>query len=254
MRPQLKKIEQGFPRDNAGHMLAYLLPGHDSNNDSKRNLLKKAAAIAVPEIYKKAYNEWQRYVGDARWASAKAKLTHRLFLGLGESTVLETHVTLHRVYGVPYLPGSALKGLTRAYAESLVDGSDGFLSPLQIRWLFGSDNDGSAAGNLDFQDGWWMPGSADTPLHLEVDTPHHPKYYSTRGDTPATDFDDPNPITHLAVQGGFFLSIACERVDRLAADLALAILRQGLLNWGIGGRVNADYGRFGSVVANSPST
>jgi CRISPR-associated protein Cmr6 len=40
----------------------------------------------------------------------------RVIVGLGAESVLETSIRLHRVYGFPILPGSALKGLTRAYA------------------------------------------------------------------------------------------------------------------------------------------
>jgi CRISPR-associated protein Cmr6 len=40
----------------------------------------------------------------------------RFVVGLGRESVLETGFTFHHVYGFPYLPGSALKGLTQAYA------------------------------------------------------------------------------------------------------------------------------------------
>lgn len=40
----------------------------------------------------------------------------RLVVGLGADSVLETAITLHRIYGFPIIPGSALKGLTRTWA------------------------------------------------------------------------------------------------------------------------------------------
>jgi CRISPR-associated protein Cmr6 len=40
----------------------------------------------------------------------------RLTVGLGRESVLETGFTFHRIYGFPYIPGSALKGLTQAWA------------------------------------------------------------------------------------------------------------------------------------------
>lgn len=39
----------------------------------------------------------------------------RLIVGLGSTSVLETSIRLHHIYGVPYIPSSALKGLLRAY-------------------------------------------------------------------------------------------------------------------------------------------
>lgn len=45
-----------------------------------------------------------------------ANLEGRLAIGLGQTTVFETGLTLHHLYGVPIIPGSAVKGVTRAYA------------------------------------------------------------------------------------------------------------------------------------------
>lgn len=40
----------------------------------------------------------------------------RVIVGLGAESVLETSIRLHRIYGFPIIPGSALKGLARSYA------------------------------------------------------------------------------------------------------------------------------------------
>lgn len=44
----------------------------------------------------------------------------RMVIGLGGEHVLETSMTLHHVYGVPYIPGSAVKGMVRHYFISEV--------------------------------------------------------------------------------------------------------------------------------------
>src|SRR5579872_4123075 len=46
----------------------------------------------------------------------------RMVVGLGGESVLETDLTLHHLYGIPFIPGSALKGLTRSYVTSEVEG------------------------------------------------------------------------------------------------------------------------------------
>lgn len=46
----------------------------------------------------------------------KAKPVWRFVVGLGAAHVLETSITLHRLFGLPIIPGSALKGVARAYA------------------------------------------------------------------------------------------------------------------------------------------
>ncbi|WP_223211980.1 type III-B CRISPR module RAMP protein Cmr6 [Thermococcus henrietii] len=54
----------------------------------------------------------------------------RLVAGLGDESVYETSIRLLRNYGVPYIPGSALKGVTKAWAvemmTELLGGADGF--------------------------------------------------------------------------------------------------------------------------------
>lgn len=43
------------------------------------------------------------------------KLQWRLIVGLGASHPQETSMTLHHIFGIPYIPGSALKGSSRHY-------------------------------------------------------------------------------------------------------------------------------------------
>jgi CRISPR-associated protein Cmr6 len=48
--------------------------------------------------------------------SFAAEPDYRLVLGFGTEHVLETNLCLHRIYGFPIIPGSAVKGITRARA------------------------------------------------------------------------------------------------------------------------------------------
>ncbi|MGQ9463871.1 MAG: hypothetical protein ACUVTP_12705 [Candidatus Fervidibacter sp.] len=47
----------------------------------------------------------------------KAEPVWRFVVGLGAAHVLETSITLHRIFGLPIIPGSALKGAAKAYAQ-----------------------------------------------------------------------------------------------------------------------------------------
>lgn len=59
-----------------------------------------------------------------RWDAMTSHAAHRfegqlegaMVVGLGGESVLETAISLHPISGLPYIPGSALKGITRAYA------------------------------------------------------------------------------------------------------------------------------------------
>ncbi len=46
----------------------------------------------------------------------EAKPVWRFVVGLGAAHVLETDITLHRIFGLPIIPASGLKGAARAYA------------------------------------------------------------------------------------------------------------------------------------------
>ena len=39
----------------------------------------------------------------------------RMVIGLGNESVYETSMILHHIYGIPYIPGSAIKGVVRSY-------------------------------------------------------------------------------------------------------------------------------------------
>ena len=49
---------------------------------------------------------------------------YRFISGLGGAHVLETGLTLHPLYGFPFLPASGVKGLARSYAEKIDDAPD----------------------------------------------------------------------------------------------------------------------------------
>jgi CRISPR-associated protein Cmr6 len=51
------------------------------------------------------------------------KIDWRLIVGLGDECVHETSITLHHVYGIPYIPASAIKGVVRNWIITEVFGA-----------------------------------------------------------------------------------------------------------------------------------
>lgn len=71
-------------------------------------------------LYASYFELYRNLVGSG--TTFRMRTGTRLVVGLGSAGVYETSITLHRNYGVPYIPGSAMKGVTRAYAiEMLAD-------------------------------------------------------------------------------------------------------------------------------------
>ena len=111
--------------------------------------------------------------------------------GLGNEHPLENGFSFLSPYGLPYLPGSGVKGVIRRAAEELLSGewnedAQGW-SAEAIRTLFGPGEDDAdrdsnpLQGVLRFWDVFPTPPTAilnDKPLlSVEIMTPHHSSYY-----------------------------------------------------------------------------
>jgi len=87
----------------------------------REHILRMAERLEVKELVK-AVN--RRYSSLLKWykqrgfevRSFEAVPEWRFVVGLGAAHVLETGISLHRIFGIPIIPGSGLKGAARAYA------------------------------------------------------------------------------------------------------------------------------------------
>ncbi|HLY31600.1 MAG TPA: type III-B CRISPR module RAMP protein Cmr6 [Ktedonobacterales bacterium] len=177
-----------------------------------------------------------------------AKSSGRVIVGLGGPSPLDTDMTLHHVYGLPYLPGSALKGLTHAYAEHTGQSED------DIKRIFGTTNGGGAVIFFDA-----IPGVGLT-IDLDIMNPHYPDYYQDTGNqTPPSDDQSPIPIFFLTVKNSAFHFAVAPRPgapekaasagqtgdrEKSDAEIAACWLRDALEHEGIGGKTSSGYGRF----------
>ena len=221
-------------------------------SEARKSLFDRLCGTTSPEPYKLAFQRWQEAVqAMPNAASQIMKAKGRLIVGLGGEGVLETGLTLHHTYGMPFIPGSALKGLSRHYAEQVLgitapkDSSkslDQLSEPEKHhRVLFGTTDD---AGYITFMDALYVPGTApdDCPLVLDTITTHHPNYYTGGATQWPWDFDDPNPVSFISVRGSFLVAVSGPNKEW--ADLALKVLQQALEDYGVGGKTSSGYGRL----------
>lgn len=208
----------------------------------------------------------------------------RLIVGLGGESVLETALTLQFITGLPYIPGSALKGLCRHYAlltltalgaselkqtpsptplqeldEALVSLEwdaefQQSLAEKQIiqeaddfRAIFGSTDYGGICIFFDAIIAE-LPESGFL-FEPDVMTPHFGEYYTSNGSKPPADNDSPNPIHFLTVAAGtrFAFAIGLRHPyqrETRLADQAAQWLKQALHEMGIGAKTAAGYGVF----------
>lgn len=240
-----KLFGAGAPRReaNAGLWLNKYL--QDQDRDGSRLEVMKEVVEYVPEpsVYRAAFARWEKLLVDDYQAQTRpARVKGRMIVGLGNESVLETSICLHRTYGVPYIPGSALKGLTANYAHQRL--SEDWQKGGKFHTIVFGDTDD--AGYLTFFDAWYLPGTGfgRKALHPDVITVHHPKYYQG-GDTPS-DTDDPNPVPFLSATGTYLLALAAPAFEGQTRwiDMTFQILAEALEHFGIGAKTSSGYGRM----------
>jgi CRISPR-associated protein Cmr6 len=239
--------------------LRVLSPETEQDKNAIRDLLVDACRTAVPEGYARAF-ERRRQMLQALDGGVEGGITRvweaeaqgRLIVALGTQALRETNIALLHTWGVPCIPGSALKGLASATAHrhgrapawnkageaKLEQGAD-------HKVLFG---DTTSAGYVVFHDAWWIPEGATTlPLELDVMTVHHAEYYGGGNAAPA-DWDEPTPVGFLTAQGTYLVALSGpeEWVMRAGEWLKLGLEREG-----IGAKTQAGYGRM--TLARKPS-
>lgn len=141
--------------------------------------------------------------------------------GLGMEHPLENGFAFLDPYGLPYLPGSGVKGVLRAAARELAsgdwDGNEGWEKEYKyIPALFGSEpgEDSLERGALTFWDVIpQLPAnklSKKVEMRVDVMTPHQTHYYQG-GNTPH-DSGQLNPIPFLTVPSGalFLFVVTCD--------------------------------------------
>jgi len=164
----------------------------------------------------------------------------RLAIGLGNASVFETGITLHHVWGFPYIPASSIKGLVRSWIiqSCFKDKEEEAIANKSFCDLFGcpselivedenrnrirktyTENGKNVEGNPRSyyrvndpdKQGGERRGSLiffdAFPTHApaikeDIMNPHYPKYYT--GEEPPADYQSPVPIPFLTVENTSF--------------------------------------------------
>jgi len=179
----------------------------------------------------------------------------RMVVGLGDTNALEVGLTLHPLYGFPYIPGSSLKGLCRSWLEIAEDtfenGNVLEGNALQEKInkesfsVFGSsdknESENSQIGNVLFFDA--IPAQSPK-LDIDIMTPHYSDYYKNPDRNPPGDCYSPTPIKFLTVakEQKFLFGLADR--DKNYLNKAKKWLTSGLTELGIGAKTSSGYGYF----------
>jgi len=193
---------------------------------------------------------------DDRMVAFDAISTAPFTTGLGNEHPLENGFAFLSPYGLPYLPGSGVKGVLRQAARELAEhhqwGETHAWSDAAITALFGAEDANNArSGALIFHD--VIPQLRSSKLMVEIMTPHQSKYY--QGQEAPHDSGQPNPIKFLTIppDTGFRFLVGCNKtlLQHDGLDLGEENAWQDLLeaafehafNWlGFGAKTAVGYG------------
>ncbi|HHK41084.1 MAG TPA: type III-B CRISPR module RAMP protein Cmr6, partial [Planctomycetaceae bacterium] len=222
-----------------------------------------------PKLYQRLLDRQMRLWETVQAVTFVGRTDGPVTLHLARASSLENAgIALHRIYGLPSLPATGLKGLARAYAETV-------WFPAQFRadqdrvpvneqahkdaehawrrietvfgWSPGSDRHKSykprslaepatdaSAGAVVFHDAW----CTDVPkLEADILNNHHRSYYDGESQPtgPPGDWDDPVPVYFLTLAPRqtfrFALSLRRPDIDSASLTEALTLAHQ----WLIGG-------------------
>ncbi len=164
--------------------------------------------------------------------------------GLGRNHPVENGFLWHHTLGVPYLPGTSVKGMVSAWAKQ-------WEREQELVWesILGAQQQ---VGDTIFFD---VLPTKPVQLVTDVMTPHYGEYYQNV--KPPGDWIDPNPIPFLAVGSGatFRFAVAPRRpseIDHSHCETACRWLIDAL-NWiGAGAKTAIGYGRFEETQPAAP--
>jgi CRISPR-associated protein Cmr6 len=170
-----------------------------------------------------------------------AKVGYRLVVGMGYPSFVENGLLFHHTYGIPYIHGESIKGLTRhMYTES--KGEDD-----RCAELFGTQE---REGKLIFFDAFPLDFKPEN-LTVDIMNPHYQEYYQDSSKKPPADWYNPIPIFFLTVEEVEFtfligydpLRVNKKKGDELLEE-AVELLKKGLETYGLGGKRRKGYGWF----------
>ena len=87
--------------------------------------------------HEKSLQQWKERFGDGTVQGETMELVDRMVVGMGHSSSFENGMLLHRIHGIPYVNGEALKGAARSYAWDMIKEA-GSCQTENFRKIFGS--------------------------------------------------------------------------------------------------------------------
>lgn len=219
-------------------------------DDGKRQWVSENAKLAgQPQMLQAAVLRHLGLITALNGCGAVFKTDWHFSTGLGLPHPVENGLAWHHTLGVPYLAGSGVKGLVRAWVEIWDEALDQEKKQQRSVEWFG---DLQQAGRFLFFDA--LP-IEPVILAADVMTPHMDKWYEQGGtisnwqkepDKVPADWHAPVPVPFLVVKNARLLFGIAPRRPQFAGELleVFEALKQALDWLGAGAKTAAGYGRM----------
>ena len=265
---RLNSVQSNFPIESPSLRMTKFanIPQKGVDEDDAK---KMEIGLIVDNInkYQLPGNAWSEgFNNDARCKVFTARLGARLIVNSAGGVLENAGLCLHRNFGFPFIPGSAIKGIARHAAwcdwNDEVDDSKKKRKARAIAEVFGyrvgyPTNDDSLdkylektvgkaikqAGKVCFFEA--VPvGKAET--EVDILNVHHREYYAGKADV-ALDNENPNLCYFPTVKAGTEFCFRILRLDDLSEETFNQVakwLKAGLSVNGVGAKTAAGYGWF----------
>lgn len=196
------------------------------------------------ELLAEYHQRLQQLIRSRKGIMLRMRNTGRFITGLGQPHPVENGMSWHMTLGVPFLPGSSVKGMVRTWAEW----ENGKQNREEVQRIFGPESEAQEKhiGTVIFFDA--LPREP-VKLDTEMITPHYGPYYQRLAEYPG-DWFDPVPIPYLTVAPNqvFIFAIAprdAQKEEHLQDLKRVKKWLQQALKWcGAGAKTSTGYGRF----------
>lgn len=119
-------------------------------DDRRTEWLSALADLAVAPDYSQSFQRWKTSFSAPGDRVFELELASRLLVGHGNASAIDVGLTVHHTWGVPVIPGSALKGLLAHYLDAVYGPDD----PERNPW----EQEGDQRTRADYQGVTWRGG------------------------------------------------------------------------------------------------
>ncbi|WP_128893772.1 type III-B CRISPR module RAMP protein Cmr6 [Longirhabdus pacifica] len=263
VHPKYLDDYKDLPLDHMAYKMNYFIKesSNKQNDINPTNSLKEEKSLLHAQQKEALLSLSSSYEVEIIKAKTDGKLVH----GFGSINARETSISIHSVYGIPYIPASSVKGAMRNWViqacfngmepdqsilseESEANEEQQHLYKVYLD-LFGSEK---SRGMLQCMDAFIA--SKDFKLEKDVMTVHHKEYYSGKQeslDNQKLDIINFYVLNNKEINFPLFVAKKEGRHSKLSSnkllDEAICYLKNALKETGIGSKKSSSYGYFKEI-------